>query len=57
MGFRNIDEQCYISRSLSAQEAIDQAAAAKAELAYTTTSIIDKNVNAQPSSCCRIPLR
>ena len=30
---------------------------AKAELAYTTTSIIDKNVNAQPSSCCRIPLR
>ena len=25
MRFRNIDEQCYISRSLSAQEAIDQA--------------------------------
>ena len=24
MRFRNIDEQCYISRSLSAQEAIDQ---------------------------------
>jgi len=57
MRFRNIDEQCYISRSLSAQEAIDQAACSKAELAYTTTSIIDKNVNAQPSSCCRIPLR
>ena len=29
MRFRNIDEQCYISRSLSAQEAIDQAACSK----------------------------